>query len=162
MRIKNYGKLILQVGLLSLLILSLTACSSGNTSDESLNMDSLEENIKESVDLSSMEKGSRSDLEKLYNIDEDDVDDFILYRPASNISAEEILVLEVDDFEDIDSIKDKIKLRLDSQESNFKDYLPDEHFLIEKHVLKSKGDYILFVISEEVEEVESLFTKAFD
>ncbi|PGL73878.1 DUF4358 domain-containing protein, partial [Bacillus thuringiensis] len=43
----------------------------------------------------------------------------------------------------------------------FKDYLPDEYFLIEKHVLKTKDNYILLAISKDADKVEKTFDKIF-
>lgn len=61
----------------------------------------------------------------------------------------------------IDSIKEKISHRIEIQAKNFKDYLPDEYFLIEKHVLKSKDNYILFIISEDADVIEDIFDRSF-
>ena len=61
----------------------------------------------------------------------------------------------------MEEVEGKIRERLEEQAANFKDYLPDEYYLIEKNVLKTKGNYILFAISEDVDKIEKIFDESF-
>lgn len=160
---KNCRSIFYKVILFSFLILSLTACSSKELEGQLPEISDLKAEIEESVDLSNMNLGDRDDLEKLYDIEPDDLEDFLLYIPGTNISANEIAILKVKDKhkDQIDNIKEKISLRIENQSTNFKDYLPEEYFLIEKHLLKTKGNYILFTISEDVETIENIFDSSF-
>ncbi len=94
-------------------------------------------------------------------MDVEDLEDFILYTPSTNIEANEIAILKVKDSNKIDDIKDKLMKRAEKQGDVFKDYLPDEYFLIEKYVLKAKDNYILFIISEDVETIEDILIEIF-
>ena len=158
---KNCRSIFYKVILFSFLILSLTACSLKGSEGQVLEISDLKIDIEESVDLSNMNLGDRDDLEKLYDIEPDDLEDFLLYIPRTNISANEIAILKVKDKDEIDNIKEKISLRIENQSTNFKDYLPEEYFLIEKHLLKTKGNYIIFTISEDVETIENIFDSLF-
>ena len=139
----------------------LTGCSSKDTTSKEPSIDEIDQNINDDVDISNMVESDSDKLEKLYDIDIDKVDNFKLYTAKTNIEANELLILKVKNEEDIGDIKEDINDRIESQTNSFKDYLPDEYFLIEKHVLKSNGNYIIFIISEEAEKIESLFDKSF-
>ena len=145
----------------SIIILALTGCSSKKTTRGVPTINDIDEKIIKTVDISNMNLGDEDRLKKLYDIDKDDLEDFLLYTPRANIQANEIAILKVKDTNKIDDIKDKISARVENQATNFKDYLPDEYFLIEKHVLKTKDNYILFIISEDTETIEDIFDESF-
>lgn len=113
--------------------------------------------IAQAVDLSAMKAGDSSKLQKLYGIDASKLDGFALYTASSNIRADELAVLQVKDSSDIDDIKTGMTRRINSQAAGFKDYLPEQYYLIEKHVLKSNGDYVLLAISKDTTKIEAAF-----
>ena len=147
--------------LCSLIIFTLTSCSSGKSTDKNVSIKDIDEKIKESVDISNMNLGDSEKLQKLYDINSEDLEDFMLYTPSTNIEANEIAIMKVKDSSKIDDIKGKISARIDSQSVNFKDYLPDEYYLIDKHVLKVRDNYILFAISEDAGKIEKIFDESF-
>jgi hypothetical protein len=149
------------VVLCSLILFILTSCSSDRPTKAEPSIKDIDEKIKESVDISNMNKGDSTKLEKLYNINVEDVEDFVLYTPATNIEANEILIMKVKDSVKTSDVKEKILKRVEGQSNNFKDYLPEEYYLIEKHVLKVRDNYILFTISEEAETIEKIFNASF-
>lgn len=155
---KNSFKLI---GITVIIIALLSGCSSSNKTENEISINDIDQNIKESVDISNMVESDSDKLKKLYDIDFEKIEDFKLYTAKTNIEANELLILKVKDKEDIDDIKEVIEGRIETQSNSFKDYLPDEYYLIENHILKSNGNYIIFIISEEAEEIESSFDKSF-
>jgi hypothetical protein len=162
MKMKNLNKGILATtGIIIIIFILLTGCSSDNKAEKEPSIDEIEKNISEAVDLSNMKKVDGDKLEKLYDIHSDELEGFLLYTADTNIKADEMLILKVSDEKDISDIQDKISNRIEEQSNSFKDYLPDEYYLIEKHVLKSNGQYILFVISEDAEKIESIFDESF-
>ena len=158
---KRYKNIFYGTILCSIIILALIGCSSKKMTGKTPSIIDIDEKIKKTVDVSNMDIGDSEKLEKLYDIDVEDLEDFVLYIPSTNIEANEIAILKVKDTNKIDDIKYKISARVEKQATNFKDYLPDEYFLIEKYVLKMKDNYILFVISEDAEIIEDIFDESF-
>ena len=157
---KGSSKVIATIMILVLVvsgILTLTSCSSKQQKSKELSVKEINEKIKSTVDLSGLKEGDSEKLNKLYGINQDEVEDFVLYTAASNIKADEILILKVKDEKNIDSIKGKITARVKSQDEVFKDYLPEEAYLVENNVLKVKGNVILFVISKDAEKIGEIF-----
>lgn len=158
---KKYKVMLWGMVLFTFILFILTSCSSKRAMDKNISIKDIDEKIRETVDLSNMNIGDSEKLEKLYDIDIEDLEDFILYTSTKNIEASEIALLKVKDVNKIDDIKDKITARIEEKSNSFKDYIPDEYYLIEKHVLKTKNNYILFVIFEDVETIEKIFDESF-
>ncbi|MGF7060202.1 DUF4358 domain-containing protein [Brassicibacter mesophilus] len=158
---KNYKNLFITLVLAFLTIGVLVGCSSDKLSTKNLAVKEIDEKIKQSVDVSNLNKGDKDKLKRLYDVDDNEIEDFILYTAQSNIEADEIAIIKVNKDEKIADVKNKISKRLEEQSASFKDYLPDEYYVIEKHVLKTKGKYILFTISEDAEKIEDIFDECF-
>lgn len=148
--------------LLVFLISIITGCgSSQKNASKNPSVGDIEAKIKQVSDLSNMKKGDSSKLKKLYDINSDEIDSFILYTAPSNLKAEELAVIKVKDAKDIDNVKSKISKRVDKQTTSFKDYLPDEYYLIQKNIVKVNGNYICFIISKDAEKISSAFDESF-
>lgn len=119
------------------------------------------EAIEKSVDLSDMKQLDDTRIQRFYDIAPDEVDEFWGLISASNIKAQEVLVIKAKEPTDIDEIKEKVLNRVSEQAESFKDYLPEEYFLIENHVLKVKDNYIFLVISKDADNIEDIFDSFF-
>ena len=119
------------------------------------------ERIQQAVNLEELKQGDTHKLQKLYHIDAGDVEDFVLYTASSNVKADELAVIKTKDANQAESVKEKILQRLDALTVKFKDYRPEEYALIEKHVLKTKGPFVLFAVSKEADQMERAFDDAF-
>lgn len=136
---------------------SLSGCFGKKDNVNSLSATEIGEKIKHVTNLEKMKEGDNNKLQKLYNINADEVESFVLYTAPTNIKADEIVVMKVKDKKNVESIKKKISNRVEKKSRSFKDYLPDEYFLIEKHVLKTKDNCILLAISKDADKVEKTF-----
>lgn len=154
-------KLIIITGVFVFTVAAFAGCSSSKSSSKSPEVSKIVEEMKGAIDESNMKKVGEDKLKKLYKINPDELEEFVVYVPATNLKANELAVLKVKDASKVESIKDQISKRVEKQASSFKDYLPDEYYLIEKHVLKTQGNYILLSISKDSDKIESVFNKAF-
>lgn len=160
---KRYNrKLVAALVAVALAIGLLAGCSGkGDGDEDKLSAADVGERIRQAVSLDDMKQGDEKKLQKLYHIDAGDVEDFVLYTATSNVKADELAVIKVKDEHQVESVKAKILQRIDAQTVKFKDYRPEEYFLIEKHVLKTKGPFILFAVSQEADRMERAFDEAF-
>jgi hypothetical protein len=107
----------------AILLVALSGCSSkDNIPNPSVS--EIGEKIAETVDLSDMKELDDNKLQKLYGINPDKIDEYWGLIPASNINAQEILVIKVKDPADIKQVEEKISERVNEQRESFKDYLP--------------------------------------
>lgn len=56
-----------------------------------------------------------------------------------------------------ENVKEKIKLRIYAHKIKFKDYSPNEYFLVENNVLKTKGPFAFLAVSKEVDKTKRAF-----
>lgn len=140
----------------------LTGCSGKKEDAKDVPVHTIEERIKQVTSMEAMEKGDRSRLKKLYHLDADEVKDFILYTAESNVEANELAVIRVQQEDLVESVKEKIMERIEAQKVKLKDYRPEQFYLVEKHILKVKGRYILFTVSKDAEQIEGAFNEALE
>lgn len=159
--LKNF----LTIGVILIVALSsLTACS-GKKDNSKVNktptVAAIEATIKENVDIKEMRKADENKLKKLYNIDSKDIAEFVLYTAPSNLKADEIAIIKVKDPNQLDDIKSKLEERVKAQDKSFKDYLPEEYYIIEKNQIKAKDNYIILAISKDVDKIVNSFEASF-
>jgi len=140
----------------------LSGCmASGKASSKNLPVADIGSEIIKAMDMTEMVKVDEKKLQKLYNINPGEIEDFFVYISSSNIKVQEIAVFKAKDAESVQSIKEKISKRIEKQEISFKDYLPDEYYLIQNHLIKSNGSYILMAVSKNTDKAEDIFDKCF-
>ena len=148
-------KNIVLIVVLIIFTLGALGCSNKNK----ISIDDLNASIKKVTDMSNMKKENSEKLKKLYGIEENKLDGFMLYKADSNIKADEILIIKLKNKDDADDYKNKINKRIDKQEVSFKDYLPKEYDLLKHSILKSKDNFIIFVVSKDADKIEEAFDK---
>ncbi|WP_100618047.1 DUF4358 domain-containing protein [Bacillus cereus] len=136
---------------------ALSGCFGKKENVNNLSATEIGEKIKQVANLEEMKKGDSKKLQKLYNINTDEIESFVLYTAPTNIKADEIAAIKVKDMKNVKNIKEKLLSRIEKKSKSFKGYLPDEYFLIEKHVLKTKDNYILLAISKDADKIEKTF-----
>lgn len=135
-------------------------CSAKNEVANEVPVPTIEERIQNAVPLEPMVKGDRNKLNKLYDLNGDEVQDFVLYTAESNVEANELAVIKVKDEKQADHVKENIMKRIEAQKIKLRDYRPEQFFLVEKHVLRVKGVYILFTVSKDADQIEAAFNQA--
>lgn len=91
-------------------------------------LDEIGEKVGQSADLKEMKKGDLKKLQKLYNIDPDAVDGFILYTSNSNVRADEWAVIQLKDPQQAENVKAGIGQRIAAQKSNSRITAPTSFF----------------------------------
>lgn len=155
-------KIIISFFSIMLIALSVTGC--GSTQKAAIKSPSVKdilEKVKQATDVSEMRDGDETKLKKLYGINKDEVEEFVLLTAPSNIKADELLIIKVKDANSINGIKEKISSRIEKQSSSFKDYLPDEYYIIQKNIVKTKDNYVIFAVSKNVDKIASTFEESF-
>lgn len=124
-------------------------------------MDSLRNNLSQIINSELMDVGDSSKLRKLYYISKNEVEDFILYAPKSNMDANEVLVLKGKSEDAIEQLKVKVEGRIKKQSDSFNSYRPEEYDIISNRVLDIKGKYLVLIISRDSASIEAAINKAF-
>jgi hypothetical protein len=113
-----------------------------------VSIDKINESISDNIDISIMDKGDVTKLKNLYHINQNEIDNFILYAPKTNMEANEILVLKPKE-NNSEELIEKINKRVEKQSNSFKDYRPEEYEIIKEHVIEQKDNYLILIISKD-------------
>ena len=140
----------------------LIGCSSKKEDAKDVPVHTIEERIRQVASMDAMDKGDMNRLKKLYHLNANEIQDFVLYTAESNVEASELAVIRVKQEDQAESVKEKIMTRIEAQKVKLKDYRPEQFYLVEKHILKVKGRYILFTVSKDAEQIESAFNEALE
>lgn len=147
----------LLVPLIAVIAALLGGCSGSEVTYESVTAAEIGASIERTVDLSDMTRGDANRLRKFYDIEATELANFVLYTASSNVRADELLIVKVNDPGEIANITERVHRRIAVQTSKFQNYRPEEYYLIEKHVLSSKGPFVFFAVSQDAERMERTF-----
>ncbi|WP_160673256.1 DUF4358 domain-containing protein [Clostridium sp. C8-1-8] len=142
--------------ILVMLVVVMVSCSN----KQEIKVEDINKKIGNAVDLLTLKSEDATKLKKTYGIEENKLDGFEFYRADSNVKADEILIIKAKEKSDIQDFQDKINKRIEKQEVNFKDYLPEEYGLLKNSVVKVKGNIIIFVASKDADKIIQAFNDA--
>ncbi len=114
--------------------------------------------ISASVSLGSLTDGGEGELSSLYGLDSGLVEDFVLKMPAMGVEAIEIFIAKVAP-ENIDTVKNAITARQENLLELWSEYLPEQAAVVENAQVVTSGDYIIFVVSENSENIVNIFNQ---
>lgn len=157
----NEKRLILLLAITVVFAAVMTGCSGKPERERSeVTIGELAQRLKQAVKLEELKQRDKETLKRLYRLGDDEVEDFVLYTAASNVKADEVAVIQAKDAAQAERVKQIVSKRIDAQTVKFKDYRPEEYGLIQKHVLKREGRFVLFAVSKDADRIEQVFDEA--
>lgn len=97
-----------------------------------------------------------------YNLDTGKLEDFSIRIPMMNVKTNEIAIMKVKDTNDIAEVEAAVKERAEAVQKQFETYLPDQYENAKNYKVVTKGNYVLFVISEQADELVKVFDSFFE
>lgn len=116
--------------------------------------------IEPVVKTEKMEKTSERFFKKYYGLNPADYDGIIYYAPVTNMDAEELLIVKLKDLDQADEVLDAIEERADTKTNTFEGYAPEQYELCRDRIIDRQGNYILFVVGEDAEKIDSAYRDA--
>lgn len=143
----------------------LTACSSSNNKEEAYVPTQTTKEMMDSV-LAQFEQPSLMELpaemvNELYHLNPTLLDQYTIMTPMMNIKTNEIAILKVKDAKDIPTVEEAVKQRATDIQKQFETYLPDQYENAKNYKLVTKGNYVIFIISENADDIEKAFETFF-
>lgn len=155
------NKKILIIGIILVVIIVLGINFVFTNKDENLQIDMQklsEELINSQIfedDLSQVDKDT---IIKKYNFTSEKIKDITSYV-GTGATAEEILILEMIDKNDIEETEKIIETKIEERKADFQNYLPKEVFKLENYNLDNKGNYIILCISNDYSKAKDIIDK---
>ena len=106
--------------------------------------------MSEKLDTTLVQKADSDKLERFYGLRAQDYANSILYLPTDGVVyVEELLLVEVRDEAQKDSVLEAINARLDTQIKTFENYNMFGQYekLTEKVHIEERGNFILFIVN---------------
>ena len=125
------------------------------TSNASL--EDVAQSVAGAIDLEGMEESTNQMFRKFYGLNAGDYEGVTLYAPASNMNAEELLVIKLQDSSQADSVTQAINSRLETQMNRFEGYGVEQYDMLENHVLDVQGNFILYIVHPDAEKADQAF-----
>ena len=123
--------------------------------------DTMSQAVTEAADLSKMQEADNQMLKRLYGLDGADFDGILLYYPTSNMGAEELLLVKMKDVSQAEAVQAAIENRLATQKKSFDGYGAEQTAMLEKSIIKVRGNYALFISADDPVRVQAAFDAAY-
>lgn len=95
-------------------------------------------------------------INNYYGIDVSKFKDYFFTQATVSIQVDTVLIAEVKDKNDLKDMQESIQKILDAKANEMKDYLVDKYEVVKKASVKTKGNVIYLVISEQAAEIEKV------
>ena len=95
-------------------------------------------------------------LSSIYGINASNLVEYVCKMPAMNTTATEFFIGEVKDGK-MDTVKAALEARQDALDEEWSKYLPEQYELVQNYQLVTSGNYVIFVISDQADDVVSIF-----
>ena len=113
------------------------------------------------VQCDAMKKADAQLIKRLYGLNPSDYEGITLYAPVSNIDARELLLVKLRDVSQQETVVAAAQRRLQTQTNAFDGYGTDQYALLTGHsAVEARGNYILFVVSENEAAARAAFSAA--
>lgn len=113
------------------------------------------------MDMTGVVEADNQMIRRLYGLDIAAYESCILYYPATNMGAEELLIVKFSDSAQADALRSAIEARLQTQKNTFDGYGVEQYDLLTNHALvEIRGNYALFVVGKNADQVRQAFLDA--
>jgi hypothetical protein len=106
---------------------------SGRSSNTSITM--MRDKVTEAADLTKMQEGDNQMIRRLYGLDVSQYEGIVLYYPVTNMGAEELLLVKMNDKSQQEEVRAAIEKRLETQKKSFAGYGVEQTAMLEKSVI---------------------------
>lgn len=121
----------------------------------------MREAVTAAAELSPMQEADNQMIKRLYGLDPADYDGVLLYYPATNMGAEELLLVKLRDGAQRETVSAAIETRLAAQKASFEGYGAAQTAMLEQSVTLVQGNYALFIAAADPASVKQAFLNAF-
>ncbi len=80
-----------------------------------------------------------------------------ILQPMMNVKSELIIVAEGKDEAAVEDIKASYEKVLSNQDAEWSRYLPDQYELVKANQIKTQGNYVLYVTSQDADKIVKIF-----
>ncbi|WP_066301385.1 DUF4358 domain-containing protein [Bacillus sp. FJAT-29937] len=149
--------------LFAVFLLTLTACSNNRETkiEPKVTVKEMAEQLLIQVEQPAFMELEEVQVKESYYINPNLLEEYIIQMPLMNVTSNELSILKLKDKKDLETVKSALEKRAADAIRNFENYLPDQYENAKNYKIVTNGNYMLFVISEESEELIKHFNAFF-
>ena len=147
---------IIRIAMVAALLIFFIVFQVGNKSSNA-SLESVSENVVGTLDLEGMQESNNRMFQKFYGLDAEDYEGVTLYSPASNMDAQELLIVKLKDTSQAEAVTEAINSRLETQMNSFEGYGIEQYAMLEDHVLDVQGNFILYIVHPDAGQADEAF-----
>lgn len=119
------------------------------------------EAVTAQMDMTNVLEADNQMIRRLYGLDISAYAYCALYYPATNMGAEELLIVKLADTAQAEQVEAAIRSRLETQKTTFDGYGVEQYDLLTNHaVVELRGNYVLFAVGADSDRVRDAFLNA--
>ena len=127
----------------------------------STDFETMAQAVTEATDLTPMQLADNQMLKRLYGLDGTSFDGVLLYYPTTNMGAEELLLLKMADTSQAEEVQAALENRLTTQKKSFDGYGAEQTAMLEKSIIKVRGNYALFISAADPDRTRQAFDRQY-
>ena len=142
----------------------LAACSNDESKvvEPTLTANEMVNEMLAKVEQPMMMEVTGEQVQEIYNIDPEKLEDYAIRIPMMNVKTNEVAILKVKDVADVPAVEEAVKQRAATVQQQFETYLPDQYENAKNYKLVTKGNYVLFVISDQADKLVAEYDRFFN
>lgn len=120
-----------------------------------VSIDSIKFVVAKSDATSGMEEFGASQIKRDFGFNINDYGEAFYYGHESVMESDKILIIKLNSESGGSSVIATIRTKNDELKKLFQSYAPDQYTILNNCVLEQKGQYLLYIVSENAQEIKS-------
>lgn len=148
--------LLIKILLMVILVVFVMFLFMENTTKD-VSIKTIEKEMEKHEAITELTQGDENTLKQMFSLDAAACENAIIYTSDSLMDVSELMIVKVDDPSQLADLEDLVQKHLDEQKNIFDGYGTDQLALLEDAILMSKGNYLFYGVSDEIETWEETF-----
>lgn len=132
---------------------------SGEAAAEAKSIEEIYKEVGQSVELISPVLMGDAFITNYYGIEPEKLEEYVFAMSEEATSAETVIILKVKETGDVEAMSKALQVVVDEKRSEMQDYLPEQFEIVDKSSVKSSGNYVYLVISEQADAILQIIEK---
>lgn len=107
-----------------------------------------------------MGQATALDFKRIFGLNAEDYDGVSYFKPISQMDVVELLIVKVKSDDQMETLESAVEERIEDQKKSFDGYGAAQCALLEKAIIKEKGNFLFYCTSPDAEEYCDLFLDA--
>ena len=100
------------------------------------------------------------DFKRIFGLNAEDYEGTAYFKPISQMDVEELLIVKVASDDQMETLEKAVEERVENQKKSFDGYGAAQCALLEKAIVKEKGNFLFYCTSPDAEEYCDRFADA--